>query len=114
MSENQSSFDLIMLVDDNKINNIINKKLFELVQFSKKIAEAGNGLEALNYLKGAATSYERIPEIIFLDVYMPLMDGIGFLEEFNNLPQEILSKSRVIILSSTLDSNDYLRVNESP
>ena len=46
MQEQSSPFDLIMLVDDNKINNIINRKLFELMHFSKEIVEAGNGLEA--------------------------------------------------------------------
>src|SRR6266446_9013997 len=80
MQEQPSSFDLIMLVDDNKINNIINRKLFELMQFSKEIVEAGNGLEALDYLKASASSPDRIPEVIFLDVYMPLLDGIGFLD----------------------------------
>ncbi|HYV92000.1 MAG TPA: response regulator [Chitinophagales bacterium] len=114
MQEHTSPFDLIMLVDDNKINNIINRKLFELMHFSKEIVEAGNGLEALDYLKAAATSNDRIPEVIFLDVYMPLMDGMGFLDEFKNLPVSILEKSRIIILSSTLDGNDYRRVHRSP
>ena len=114
MLEHPSSFDLIMLVDDNKINNIINRKLFELMSFSKEIVEAGNGLEALDYLKSVANDADRIPEVIFLDVYMPLMDGIGFLSEFKNLPVSILEKSRIIILSSTLDANDFRKVNESP
>ena len=114
MYEQPSPFELIMLVDDNKINNIINRKLFEMMEFSKDIVEAANGLEAINYLKACATSIDRIPEVIFLDVYMPLMDGMGFLEEFKNLPDSILEKSRIIVLSSTLDANDYRRVNKSP
>ena len=54
------------------------------------------------------------PEVIFLDVYMPLMDGMGFLDEFKNLPESILEKTRIIVLSSTLDANDYRRVKKSP
>lgn len=113
MSENPYSFNLVMLVDDNKICNVLNRRLFELTQFSSDLVEAINGLEALNYLKAHAEAPGRLPEIIFLDVYMPILDGIGFLREFNKLPHSILSKSRIIILSSTLDANDYRKVNES-
>jgi len=114
MLENPYSFERVLLVDDNKICNLLNRQVLELTLFSREIVEAINGIEALNYLRSAADHPEQIPELIFLDVYMPLMDGLGFLQEFKNLPKTILNKSRILVLSSTLDPSDVQKVNESP
>jgi len=114
MLENPYSFERILLVDDNKICNFLNRQVLELTLFSRYIVESINGLEALNYLNSAAADPDQIPELIFLDVYMPLLDGIGFLREFNHLPKSILTKSRILVLSSTLDPSDVNKVAESP
>ena len=114
MLENPYSFERVLLVDDNTINNFLNRQVLELTLFSRYIVETINGIDALKYLKSAASDPDQIPELIFLDVYMPLLDGIGFLQEFNKLPKSILSKSRILVLSSTLDPSDISKVYESP
>ena len=114
MLENPYSFERVLLVDDNKVCNFLNRQVLELTLFSRYIVETINGIEALKYLEQAANDNEQIPELIFLDVYMPLLDGIGFLQEFNKLPKSVLSKTRILVLSSTLDPSDVNKVCESP
>ena len=114
MLENPYSFEKVLLVDDNTVCNFLNRQVLELTLFSRYIVETINGIEAIKYLESAASDPDQIPELIFLDIYMPLLDGLGFLEKFNKLPKCILSKSRILVLSSTLDPSDINKVYESP
>ena len=114
MLENPYSFEKVLLVDDNTVCNFLNRQVLELTLFSRYIVETINGIEAIKYLESAASDPDQIPELIFLDIYMPLLDGLGFLEQFNKLPKCILSKSRILVLSSTLDPSDINKVYESP
>jgi CheY-like chemotaxis protein len=54
----------------------------------------------------------KVPDIIFLDIRMPIIDGFGFMDEYVKLPDTINTKPKVIMLSSTLDEQDYGRAKE--
>jgi len=114
MLSNPYSFERVLLVDDNRVCNFLNRQVLELTLFSRYIVETINGIEAMRYLESASQDPEQIPELIFLDIYMPLMDGLGFLKEFDKLPKSILAKSRIVVLSSTLDISDVSKVHQCP
>ncbi|EDM35923.1 two-component response regulator, CheY-like protein [Pedobacter sp. BAL39] len=65
----------ILLVDDDEINSFILKKLIEKVELRSNIQTCLNGEAALDYLKGVAHDSEKLPDIMFIDVNMPLMNG---------------------------------------
>lgn len=81
-----------LLVDDNNATNFFNKTIIKKTECVEEVLVAKNGKEALDYLKSGV-----IPEILFLDINMPVMGGWEFLEEFQKLDND-LKKSVIIIL----------------
>ena len=66
-------------------------------KLAKKVIARNNGKDAINYL----TTNPDIPDIIFLDINMPIVDGCVFIHEFESLPEIIKDLSKIYILSST-------------
>lgn len=102
-----------MLVDDNELDNFINKKLVEADAFGGATTIHTSAQSALAYLKSNSASPEMVPDIIFLDIMMPEMDGFGFLDEFEKLPEAVKSKSRIIMLSTSDSFKDLNRANQN-
>ncbi len=104
----------ILLIDDNDINNLLHERLIEMSDFGAPVVVMQSAPEALDFLRSIADTPEAIPEFIFLDIRMPIMDGFGFMDEFQKLPGLFTEKSKVILLSSTLDPEDNERAKRYP
>lgn len=104
-----SPYDFVMLVDEDAIDNIINQKIIESNNFSDRIIVFRTGQEALDYLAANAKHDDKLPDLIFLDINMPIMDGFQFLEEFEKLEKEIHDKCKIIMLSSSISPRDIDR-----
>lgn len=96
----------VLLVDDNPGDNYFNKIIIEEAEVCEIIRTANDGTQALSYLTqagelGQEESYPK-PDMIFLDINMPGMDGFEFLRQFERLDENL--KSKVIIMLTT--SND--------
>jgi CheY-like chemotaxis protein len=74
----------ILLVDDDEINNIIGYSLINRLEITEKIQTATNGISALNFLRRYFMQYKSLPELIILDIEMPVMNGIEFLKAISN------------------------------
>ena len=97
-------FDHAFLIDDDEIINRMNTKLIESSKIASKVSSVTNPKEALDRLQEMAISQpDQFPEIIFLDIDMPRMNGWQFLQEVAKFPKSILEKCRVIMLSSSID-----------
>ncbi len=108
-------FENILLIDDNEINNVMHERLIEIAGFGQNIAVMPSGVDALEYFKTVvANDLSKVPDVIFLDIRMPIIDGFGFMDEYVKLAPEINTKPKVIMLSSTLDEQDYGRAKEFP
>ena len=108
-----STYKSVMLVDDNEIDNIINEKIIEANSFAENILVFQTGQEALEYLQQNQDNENQLPEIVFLDINMPIMDGFQFLEDFEQFSEKVLDKCKIIMLSSSISPKDIDRAASS-
>lgn len=107
-----SKYNAVMLIDDNEIDNLINQKIIESSNICNHIFTHTGGRSAIEFLKNAekiaqaAGNKGLMPEIIFLDIDMPLMDGFQFLDEFENLSANIKEHCKIVMLTSSINSKD--------
>lgn len=105
-----------MLLDDNELDNFINQKIIEANHFSEKVyvnTGSKSALEFLNNLSLLSSASNAIfPEVIFIDINMPLIDGFQFIENLKkNLPKKI-STLKLVILTSSVNPKDREKANE--
>jgi len=93
-----TTFNSVLLVDDSEIDELVNRRLIELTRFASNVVITNSGEEALHYLREECRP-SSAPDLIFLDMYLPMMSGYEFIEEFKTLPSFITTKSKIIILS---------------
>jgi CheY-like chemotaxis protein len=104
-------YSIVMLVDDNPMDNMVNGQLMTASGFAKKINSFESGKAMLDFLRSA--SPEELPEVIFLDIIMPGMDGFQFLDEFEKLDESIRKRCKVVMLSSSDSFKDLNRANKN-
>ena len=110
MSKGNKSAGLVMLVDDNDTDNFISKRIIEITNFAEEVIVKSSGKSALDYLNDNADNVTNLPEIIFLDINMPIVDGFVFLYEFEKFNVNIRDNCKVIILSSSDNKRDIDKI----
>ncbi|MBS7786244.1 response regulator [Flavobacterium sp. CYK-55] len=112
--------DLVLCVDDDPITLMLCKMVINKSEITKNLITAENGEDALNYfddlklnnLGGEISSY---PQLIFLDLNMPVMGGWEFLDHFSQAEyRELFKDCKVIVLSSTIDPEDINKAKTYP
>lgn len=104
-----SRYKTCLLIDDNFIDNLINRKILQNVNFAEKIIVSESALEAIDYLRDQVYK----PNVIFLDIRMPVMNGFEFLDAFDKLDEEIKAGIKIFMLSSSYDPSDYSNSHNS-
>ncbi|MBA4849441.1 response regulator [Emticicia sp. BO119] len=106
----------LLCVDDDKITLTLIKLVVEKASFAEEVITKMNGKEALDYYDSIDGSpvKERYPELIFLDLNMPVMGGWDFLDEFAKGFYKKFSQTKIVILSSSTDPEERARAKMYP
>ncbi len=112
--------DLVLCVDDDPITLMLCKMVIKKAGFATEIITAQNGEEAINYfdelnLNNLGSTISRYPQLVFLDLNMPVMGGWEFLDHYlKNNYDSIFKECKIIVLSSTIDPYDIQKAKTYP
>lgn len=113
MTEN-IALDAILLVDDDKVTNLMHKRQIARRGLAREIAVATDGCSALEYLSSIDLEREKPPELILLDINMPRMNGFEFLEKYAALPEILRQAQHVVMVSTSTLRKDRERALDDP
>ena len=98
-----------MLVDDNHDDNFFHEREIKKNDLATIVITKNTGSEALEYLKSAKENKNIQPDLIFLDINMPGMNGWEFLQEYNRLNSKLQSRVIIIMLTTSDNPDDESR-----
>ena len=99
----------VLIVDDDKLFVFLTKKTINGTKISTNVTEFTDGQEAIEYLKQNAVNRDALPDIIFLDLSMPIMDGWEFIEEYKQVKPQMNKDIKLFIFSSSISPHDIER-----
>jgi len=105
----QPKFETVMIIDDNSVDLYITSRMISKNNFGKNLLLYTSAEEALKYLLEHQDNIPLLPQVIFVDIYMPLMSGFEFLEEFDRLDDTLKNYIKTYVISSTIDNADIIR-----
>ena len=108
IDELKPKFENVMIIDDNTIDLYISSRLITKNYFAKTVLEYSDAKEALKYLQENQDKIAELPQVIFVDIYMPLTSGFEFLEAYDKLPLSFKNDCKTYIISSTIDDDDIV------
>ena len=104
--------DNVWVVDDDDIYQFTIQLEIERTQLAKHVKVFLDAEEAINDLEEAVTDAEVLPDLLLVDINMPLMDGWEFLEQYARLQPQLVKKAHVYMVSSSIDSRDRERAKK--
>lgn len=101
------------IVDDDNIYQFMASKTIKMTNMVDEIKTFPNGKSAVDYILTHSEDYETLPDVIFLDINMPVMNGWEFLEEFHRIKSILKKDIKVCMVSSSIDEVDIRRAEEN-
>lgn len=102
----------ILLIDDDQVFNFLSTKVLQRLGITDGIHAVTNAKDALKLISGRVSDFSTFPDIIFLDINMPMMDGFGFIEAFRQISIPNRDNIVIAIVTSSADTNDIRRAKE--
>src|SRR6478609_8398410 len=96
----------ILLIDDDEPTNFINELVIKKANCTHKIVAKQGAREALEYLRSQEDGEHPCPDLIFLDINMPAMNGWDFLEEYRKLDEKQKGRIVIVMLTTSLNPDD--------
>ncbi|SNR69830.1 Response regulator receiver domain-containing protein [Maribacter sedimenticola] len=99
----------ILLVDDDELYLFLMERTIHQISNTLKVGSFTDGERAIEYITQCTNEKTPLPEVIFLDINMPFLDGWGFLAEFKKLKPQISNKVNIYMVSSSMREFDKKR-----
>lgn len=112
MNKAQNKIQALLLVDDDQITNYLNKRLLEKLDIAKEITVAMNGKEGIKCLEDHCFRTQTSPEVILLDINMPVMDGFEFIKTFKTLKFQNKENVTIAVLTTSTHPEDREKMKD--
>ena len=96
----------VLLIDDDAIYQFVSCKTLEATGYTNKINVCSNGEEAYHFLEENQSNANELPDVILLDVNMPVMNGWEFLELFQSLKPSLSKEIHLFLVTSSMNDQD--------
>jgi two-component system, chemotaxis family, chemotaxis protein CheY len=104
---------IIALVDDDKIFQLTASKTLKATAITDRILQFENGEQALRFLRDNTAHADQLPDYIFLDINMPMIDGWMFLDDYENIKANFPKPINIYMVSSSIDTRDVERAKRN-
>lgn len=104
----------IALIDDDEVFQFTTSRIIKLTNLPFTVTQFFNGEQAIAYLSKNAAETDKLPDIILLDINMPVIDGWMFLDQFKALTKDIKKKITIYMVSSSIAPEDIKRAKSNP
>lgn len=101
----------LWIIDDDPMSSFYIKRLAELGELAHIITIHNKAQGAIDYLLEHKKSDDHLPDVILLDIYMPVLDGWGFLEKYHEIKSELSKPISIYIISSSNHPKDYSKAD---
>ncbi len=102
----------VMIIDDNRIDLFIHHEFIKQMNIAHTVQEFAFASKAIKFLEENEAS--KWPQLILLDIHMPIMNGFDFLEKYATMFGKLRENCKIIIVSSSLDVGDKSKIKECP
>lgn len=96
----------IMLVDDNPDDNFIHERVIRKTECAEEVLTMESAIDAIDFLRAKKDQPDGAPELVIIDINMPMMNGWEFLEEYGQLGEETKKRTKVVMLSTSNNPDD--------
>lgn len=104
----------VLLIDDDEVNNFVCESIIRSHNFAEEVLSFERAEDAIEFLKKSSHSTSKdFPDLIFLDINMPGMDGWSFIEEYRQLPEQCTKHCCLFMLSSAVDRKDIMNAKSN-
>ncbi|MDL5514757.1 response regulator [Arenibacter sp. M-2] len=103
---------IICLIDDDDIYKYTITRTIKTHKLARKILMFSNGEEALEFMIDNVGNNQNLPDVIFLDINMPILDGFQFMEEYVKIKPRVGKEVTIYMVSSSVDPVDLAQAKQ--
>ena len=102
----------VMIIDDSPLERYMTETIVKRSLSAVKIISFPSASAAIEHLRALPAIEGSFPSVIFLDIYMPVMNGFDFLDEYAAFPENVRERCKIVMFSSTENDEDHARMRK--